>query len=126
MARPASVPMTRLRFCGRGDTLKTLVNAFREHPKQALTASLLEEYTGLSFQNVYDRLKETPELFSVLPKRPDANTRYRLTLAVERMSAAETQAFIARHTRAEKQMFASVALIFLSLAVLIGYLSWNT
>ncbi len=117
--------MTRLRFCGRGETLNRLVDAFREHPRQALTANVVADHTGLAFQNVYDRLRETPELFSMLPKRPDANTRYRLTLAVERMSTDETRAFIASRTRAEKQVFAGVISIFFSLAVLIGYLSWK-
>src|SRR5512144_1573755 len=104
MARPGSVPITRLRFVGRGATLNKLCRAFHEHPKQALTAIVLTEYTGLAFENVHQRLTETPELFIALPRKPDTTTRYRLTSPIERMDEAQTRDFIEKQTRSESRL----------------------
>lgn len=123
MTRPGSVPITRLRFRGRSATLNRLCRAFREHPRQALTASVLAEYTGVPFRNVHQRLAETPELFLPLPKKRNTNTRYRLTGAVERMSDEETQAFIDGQTRAETRLAVGVVSAILAIATVAGYLS---
>jgi len=122
MARPGSVPITRLRFVGRGAVLNTLCRAFREHPKQALTAIALAEYTGLAFENVHQRLTETPELFIALPRKPDTTTRYRLTSPVERMDDAQTHDFIGKQTRSESRLATFVVLLILAVATIAGYL----
>ena len=122
MARPGSVPITRLRFVGRGATLNKLCRAFREHPRQSLTAIVLTEYTGLGFENVHQRLTETPELFIALPKRPDTTTRYRLTGPVERMDEAQTREFIEKQTRSESRLAMFVVAMILAIATIAGYL----
>lgn len=122
MARPGSVPITRLRFVGRGATLNKLCGAFREHPKQALTAIVLTEYTGLGFENVHQRLTETPELFIALPRKPDTTTRYRLTSPVERMDEAQTREFIDKQTRSEARLAMFVVSTILAIATIAGYL----
>jgi hypothetical protein len=122
MARPGSVPITRLRFVGRGATLNKLCRAFREHPKQSLTAIVLTEYTGLGFENVHQRLTETPELFIALPRKPDTTTRYRLTSPVERMDEAQTRDFIEKQTRSESRLATFVVSLILAIAAIAGYL----
>ncbi len=122
MARPGSVPITRLRFCGRGATLNTLCRAFRDHPQQALTAVVLMEYTGLAFENIHQRLTETPELFIALPRKPDTTTRYRLTSPVERMDDGQTREFIAVQTRRELRLAIFVVSVIFIIASIAGYL----
>ena len=94
MARPANVPITRLRFRGHADTLNALCRCFHERPREPFTAADLAERIGRSFADVHQRLTETPELFSTLPKTATTNTRYRLTLRAERMSSEEIAKFI--------------------------------
>jgi hypothetical protein len=124
MARPGSVPITRLRFRGRTGTLNALCRAFREHPRQALTANDLVDYTGLQFRDVYQRLTETPELFLMLRKKKvNTNARYRLRVAVERMSEEETRVFINEQTRAETRLAVGVVSAILVIGAVAGYLS---
>jgi len=123
MARPGSVPITRLRFRGRAATLNTLCRTFREHPRQALTASGLAEMTGIPYRDVHQRLSETPELFLALPKKPNTTTRYRLTGEVERMDEDEVRVFIEAQTRTETRLAIGVISGIIAIASIAGYLS---
>ena len=122
MARPGNVPITRLRFRGRGDVLNTLCREFRNHPRQALTAADLAEFTHLQFANVHERLTETPELFVTLPQKAKMNTRYRLTSAVERMNDDETRVFIDAQTRRETWLAIGAVSAILAIAGVAGFL----
>jgi len=123
MARPASVPITRLRFRGRAGTLNALVQVFRDHPKQSLTVAAAAEFSQREFRDVHERLSETPELFIHLKKKKGEPTRYRLISDVEKMTVEETKAFIDQQVRAETRLVAVVISIFMVLAILIGVLS---
>lgn len=123
MARPASVPITRLRFRGRTETLNAICQVFREHPHVSLSATDVAEYAQRDFRDVHERLSETPELFVHLRKKRGESTRYRLTSDVEKMGVAETAAFIDEQVRVETRLVAVVVSIFTALAVLIGLLS---
>jgi hypothetical protein len=78
--RTSRLPITRLRFRGHAETLNAICRCLQEHPKQALTAAQLADFTDRPFADVHQRLSETPELFTTLPKTPTSNQRYRLTL----------------------------------------------
>jgi hypothetical protein len=123
MARPASVPITRLRFRGHADTLNALCQSFHDHPRQALTAADLVEFTGRPFADVHQRLRETPELFTTLPKTATTNTRYRLTLRVERMNAQEVARFIDNAQRSETRIAVAFISAFVALFVLFSVMS---
>jgi hypothetical protein len=122
MARPGSVPLTRLRFRGRASSLNALCRAFREHPRQAFTANALADLTGLPFRDVYQRLAETPELFLPLPKKPNTNTRYRLTGNVERMDEEATRVFIEAQIRTETRLAVGVVSAIVAIGTIAGYL----
>lgn len=123
MARPASVPITRLRFRGRAATLNAICQAFHDRPQQSLSASDVATATEIDFRNVHQRLAETPELFIHLRKKKGESTRYRLASNVERMSAAETASFIDEQERVETRLVAIVIGVFSVLALIIGLLS---
>lgn len=114
MARPGHVPITRLRFCGRVATLRAMCQVFREHPGVGLTASEIAEHGKLGFRDVHQRLLDTPELFVRLPKRPDANVRYRLVSVLASESPEAVDRFIAEATRAETRIAAIVAAAFVA------------
>jgi hypothetical protein len=114
MARPGHVPITRLRFYGRGATLRAMCQVFREHPGVGLSASEIAEHGKLGFRDVHQRLLDTPELFVRLPKRPDANVRYRLASALASESPEAVDRFIAEATRAETRIAAIVAAAFVA------------
>jgi hypothetical protein len=123
MARPGSVPITRLRFRGRANTLNALCRSFRDQPRQTFTAGELAARTGRDFRDVYQRLSETPELFFHMPKKAGGITRYRLASAVERMNDEETAAFIDAETRLETRNAIAVIAGIIALGVLAGVLS---
>jgi hypothetical protein len=123
MARPANVPITRLRFRGRTRTLNAVCDVFRQHPNQSLTAAAVAEFGELDFRDVYMRLSETPELFIHLKKRKNEPLRYRLTSAVAKMTTEETAALIDQQVRSETRLVVVVIAIFMLLATLIGVLS---
>ena len=114
MARPGHVPITRLRFRGRGPTLRAMCQVFREHPGVGLSASEIAEYGKLGFRDVHQRLADTPELFVRLPKRHDANVRYRLATALASRSPADVERFIESETRAETRVAAVVIAAFVA------------
>jgi len=121
-SRTSRLPITRMRFRGHAETLNAICRCLQEHPKQALTAIVLVEYTGLGFENVHQRLTETPELFIALPRKPDTTTRYRLTSPVERMDEAQTRDFIEKQTRSESRLATFVVSLIVAIAAIAGYL----
>jgi hypothetical protein len=114
MTRPGHVPITRLRFVGRGPTLRAMCGVFREHPGVGLSASEIAEYGKLGFRDVHQRLLDTPELFVRLPKRPDTNVRYRLASGLASQTPEAIDRFIADETRAETRLAAIVAAAFVA------------
>lgn len=122
MARPGSVPITRLRFRGRTSTLSRMCRAFREHPAQSLTAAEVAEYTDIAFANVHQRLRETPELFVAVPKKKNTNSRFRLTTQLASMGEEETLAFIAEQSRIETWLAVSIVSAILATGAIAGYL----
>jgi hypothetical protein len=123
MARPASVPITRLRFRGHTGTLNAVCNVFRQHPDESLTAASVAEIGELDFRDVYLRLSETPELFVHLRKKKGQPTRYRLTSVVTKMTVAETAVFIDQQVRIETRLVVIVVAVFMMLATLVGVLT---
>jgi hypothetical protein len=122
MARPGSVPVTRLRFRGRTSTLRRMCHAFREHPSQSLTAAEVAEYTDIAFANVHQRLHETPELFVAVPKKKNTNSRFRLTTQLASMGEEETQVFIEEQSRIETWLAVRIVSALLATAAIAGYL----
>ena len=100
-------PLTRLRFRGHADTLKALCQCLQDHPRQAMTVAELSEFTRRPFADVHQRLVETPELFTTLPKTATTNTRYRLTLRIEHKSAEDIAHFIENASRSETRIAAA-------------------
>jgi hypothetical protein len=121
--RPASIPITRLRFRGHADTLNALCKCLQEHPRQAMSAAELSELTGRPFADVHQRLTETPELFTALPKTPTSNTRYRLTLRIEHKSTQEIANFIETQRRSETRIAVAFISAFVALFVLFSVMS---
>jgi hypothetical protein len=121
--RPASIPITRLRFRGHADTLNALCKCLQEHPRQAMSAAELSELTGRPFADVHQRLTETPELFTALPKTPTTNTRYRLTLRIEHKSTQEIANFIETQRRSETRIAVAFISAFVGLFVLFSVMS---
>ncbi len=121
--RPASIPITRLRFRGHADTLNALCKCLQEHPRQAMSAAELSELTGRPFTDVHQRLTETPELFTALPKTPTSNTRYRLTLRIEHKSTQEIANFIETQRRSETRIAVAFISAFVGLFVLFSVMS---
>ena len=121
--RPASIPITRLRFRGHADTLNALCRCLQEHPRQAMTAAQLSELTGRPFADVHQRLTETPELFTALPKTPTTNTRFRLTLRIEHTSPQGIVDFIENQRRSETRIAAAFISAFVGLFVLFSVMS---
>jgi hypothetical protein len=121
--RPASIPITRLRFRGHADTLNALCKCLQEHPRQAMSAAELSELTGRPFADVHQRLTETPELFTALPKTPTTNTRYRLTLRIEHKSTQEIANFIETQRRSETRIAVAFISAFVALFVLFSVMS---
>lgn len=122
MARPGSVPITRLRFRGRTSTLSRICHAFREHPAQSLTAAEVSDYTDIAFANVHQRLRETPELFVAVPKKKNTISRFRLTTQLAGMDEEETRAFIEEQSRIETWLAIRVVSAILATGVIAGYL----
>ncbi len=122
-SRPARVPITRLRFRGHADTLNALCRCLQEHHRQAMTVAELCEFTGRPFADVHQRLSETPELFTKLPKTATTNTRYRLTLRIERQSPEEIARFIENASRSETRIAAAFISAFVGLFVLFSVMS---
>ena len=116
MSRPGHVPITRLRFRGRGPTLRAMCKVFQDHPGVGLSATEVAEQGNLNFRDVHQRLADTPELFVRLPTQADRNVRYRLASALQSKSAAEVAGYIERQTRIESRIaaivIASFALVF--------------
>jgi hypothetical protein len=123
MARPASVPITRLRFRGHTGTLNAVCTVFRQHPDESLTAASVAEFGELDFRDVYLRLTETPELFVHLRKKKGQPMRYRLTSVVAKMTSQETAAYIDEQVRVETRLVVIVVSVFMMLATLVGVLS---
>jgi tRNA U34 5-methylaminomethyl-2-thiouridine-forming methyltransferase MnmC len=123
MARSARVSITRLRFRGHTNTLNALCQAFHDHPHQAMTVAELAESTGRPFADVHQRLSETPELFTALPKTPTTNTRYRLTLRMERKTAEEIARFVDDAKRSETRIAAAFVGAFVALFVMLSVMS---
>jgi hypothetical protein len=122
-SRPRRVPLTRLRFRGHADTLKALCQCLQDHPRQALTVADLCEFTERPFADVHQRLVETPELFTTLPKTSTTNTRYRLTLRIEHKSPEEIARFIDNASRSETRIAAAFISAFVGLFVLFSVMS---
>ncbi len=121
--RTSRLPITRLRFRGHAETLNAICRCLQEHPKQALTAAQLADFTDRPFADVHQRLSETPELFTTLPKTPTSNQRYRLTLRIEHKSAEEIAQFIQDQTRSETRIAAAFISAFVGLFVLFSVMS---
>jgi hypothetical protein len=121
--RTSRLPITRLRFRGHGETLNAICRCLQEHPKQALSAAQLADFTDRPFADVHQRLSETPELFTTLPKTPTSNRRYRLTLRIEHKSAEEIARFIQDQTRSETRIAAAFISAFVGLFVLFSVMS---
>ena len=123
MARPASISITQFRFRGHADTLNALCQCFRDRKRESLTAAQLADLTGRAFDDVHARLAQVPELFSQLPMKPKTNRRYLLTLRIERLSAADTAAFIETQARSETLIAFAFAATFLALLALLSVLT---
>jgi hypothetical protein len=123
MARPAKVPITRLRFRGHTDTLNAICEVFRQHPNQSLTAARVAEIAELDFRDVFLRLSETPELFIRLRKKKGEQTRYRMISDVTKMTVEEQMTFVDEQVRIETRLVVIVVTVFFMLATLIGVLS---
>ena len=122
MARPGSVPITRLRFRGRTSTLTRICGAFREHPSQSLTAAEVAEHTDITFANVHQRLSETPELFVAVPKKKNTTPHFRLTTQLASMGEEETRAFVEEQSRVETWLAIGIVSAILATGLIAGYL----
>ncbi len=122
MARPGSVPITRLRFRGRTSTLSRMCRAFREHPSQSLTAAEVADSTDIAFANVHQRLSETPELFVAVPKKKNTNSRFRLTTQLASMNEEETQVYIEEQSRIETWLAVRIVSAILATGAIAAYL----
>jgi hypothetical protein len=122
-SRSSRIPITRLRFRGHADTLNALCRCLQEHPKQALTAAQLADFTERPFADVHQRLSETPELFTTLPRTSTSNMRYRLTLRIEHKSTEEIAQFIQDQIRSETRIAAAFISAFVGLFVLFSVMS---
>jgi hypothetical protein len=123
-AKPTSI--FRFRFRGRTERLLTIYDCFQEHPDEALHPAQIARDTGISIQEVTNRLDATPELFVRLPKRPDGLTRYRLTTTARARSPEEVKATLESGARSESlSLFAVIAILLcaVTLAVLLA-LPW--
>ena len=123
MARPGSVPITRLRFRGRTEVLLTLCQLMRDNPGVGLTANQAAQMTGLTHRDVRQRFAETPELFIRVRKSKDGNTRYRLASSIASLSPDGVVAFIDAETRAETRLAAIVIFGIIAVGVAAGVLS---
>ena len=117
MTRPGHVPITRMRFRGRGQTLNAMCTVFREHPGKGLTANEIAEHGGLHFRDVHQRLLDTPELFIRVPSQGDRNVRYRLSSAIASHSPEQVAAFIDEQTRIETRLVRIVVSTFVLIFV---------
>jgi hypothetical protein len=88
-----------------------------------MSAAELSELTGRPFADVHQRLTETPELFTALPKTPTSNTRYRLTLRIEHKSTQEIANFIETQRRSETRIAVAFISAFVALFVLFSVMS---
>jgi hypothetical protein len=93
--------IARLRFRRHENTLNAMWQAFNARPRQALTAAELADITALPIEDIHARLRQTPEMFLRLPPKPRTNTRYRLALRVEHLSADAVDAYIRSNARSE-------------------------
>ena len=93
--------IARLRFYRHEQTLNAMWHAFNDRPRQALTAGDLAEITGLPIEDIHLRLVQTPEMFLKLPPKPHSNTRYRLALRVEHLSADAVAKYLRSTARTE-------------------------
>jgi hypothetical protein len=88
-----------------------------------MTVAELSEFTRRPFADVHQRLVETPELFTTLPKTATTNTRYRLTLRIEHKSAEDIAHFIENASRSETRIAAAFISAFVGLFVLFSVMS---
>ena len=112
MTRPGHVPITRLRFRGRGGTLRAMCGVFRIRPGVGLSAAEIAEEGRLDFRDVHQRLLDTPELFVRLPRQADGNVKYRLASDLHGLGAEDIARLIARETRNESRIAGIVIAVF--------------
>jgi hypothetical protein len=112
MTRPGHVPITRLRFRGRGPTLRSMCEVFRKNPGSGMSAAEVAERGDLDFRDVHQRLADTPELFVPLPRQADGNARYQLASAMAGKSPSEVAGYIEGQTRIESRIAAIVVATF--------------
>jgi len=116
MTRPGHVPITRMRFRGRGPTLRAMCAVFRSRPGIGLSAADIAHDGKLEFRDVHQRLADTPELFVRLPRQADGNVKYRLASGLHGLGAEEIARFIAHETRIESRI-AGIILAALALVI---------
>jgi hypothetical protein len=112
MTRPGHVPITRMRFRGRGPTLRAMCAVFRTRPGVGLSAVEIAHEGKLDFRDVHQRLADTPELFVRLPRQADGNVKYRLASSLHALGAEDISRFIDRETRIESRIAAIILAVF--------------
>jgi len=103
------------RFRGKTKRLLTLYHCFLEHPGVGLHPIQISKFTGMSFQQVIQRLDNTNELFVKLPKRKDGITRYRLTSSTAAQSQEAVEKMIQTAAKRESLTLYTLGLIILSI-----------
>mgnify|MGYP001292222190 FL=1 len=88
------------------------------HPTQ------ISKATGISINEVTERLDKTPELFIRLPKRPDGITRYRLTTTTTAKNQDEIGNFLKKQSQKESALLyafgAMILMVILVVIIVIG------
>ncbi len=121
--RTSRLPITRLRFRGHAETLNALCRCLQEHPKQALTAAQLADFTDRPVCRCSSAAQRNARVVHHAAEDPDQQQRYRLTLRIEHKSAEEIAQFIQDQTRSETRIAAAFISAFVGLFVLFSVMS---
>jgi hypothetical protein len=110
------------RFRGKLRRLATIYQCFIDHPGVGLHPTQIARHTGISFTEVHDRLKATPELFVKLPTRPDGITRFRLNSSTAAKSREDVERFLVVAARKESLILYAFATMLIFLLMIIAIL----
>ena len=111
------------RFRGKLGRLRDIYHCFVDHPNTGLHPTEIARYTGMSFNEVHQRLQSTPEMFVKLPRR-DGITRYRLASSMAARSPEDVEKFLLAQSRRESLLLyafgAMLALLLLIVVILVA------